>query len=252
MVPTGISGARQIADESTTHYDDRFEKLDNLTWLPWVGARVPQLETGRRVLIVGESHYSNEPAPAKVGKHIASLLADRSFTRNVVRQCPVNLEWRNPTLENIGRFLLGTRASDRRQLWSELAFYNFVQRPMAYAARKERPTWEDWVRGWNVFEGVVSILKPAHCIFIGVTAANAFNWAMTNSSASFQPVQRLVKVRRTWARAAQITVGKHTIALSFMRHCGAHFSWLDWHAFLKTRCGTVIDHLKERNLFRES
>jgi hypothetical protein len=240
MVPTGISGARQIADESTTHYDGRFAKLDNLTWLPWVGAQVPEMPDCQRLLIVGESHYSTavDPISSRSG-------GGNRFTRRMVRKFAVRRTPTNPTFENIGKVLLGGWPEDHAALWSTLSFYNFVQRPME--SRAERPKQEDWVKGWTLFERVVRILKPSHCIFIGVTASNSFNWAMENSGALFQPVQRLVKVRRTWARSAQMSVGKQTIDLSFMRHCGAHFSWLDWHAFLKTRCGELIELLKDRN-----
>ena len=239
--------AAEHCDKSTSHYDTQFTAIDGLTWLPWVGTKVPSLPQDQKLLIVGESHYSNETKADKVAKHVASLIADITYTRDIIQECPVNREWRNPTLENIERFLLGGQTADPAGLWSELAFYNFVQRPMEYALRKERPAWDDWVDGWSVFQEVINVLRPSHCIFIGVAASNAFDWAMNNSLVSFRPVSKVVKVRRTWARAAQLTVGDHSVGLSFMRHCGAHFSWSDWHNFLKSQCGDIILSLQSRH-----
>jgi hypothetical protein len=242
-----ISNTVQPDDVSSTHYDAAFQRIDALTWLPWVGGRVPTLPKNERLLIVGESHYSNETNPSQVEAHVASLIADRHYTRDVIQECPVNQEWWNPTLENIGRFLLCGQPANRTSLWSELSFYNFVQRPMEYALRKERPTWEDWVDGWKVFQAVVEVLKPTHCIFIGVASSNSFDWAMNNGGNSFVPVERVRKVRRTWARSAQLQLAEHTVDISFMRHCGAHFSWSEWHEFLKSRCFDILVALEQRH-----
>jgi hypothetical protein len=227
--------------KSTNYFDAQFDAIKGLTWYPWIGARVPETASSERLLIVGESHYTNEIEDDKLVRQIRELMADRNYTRDVVEECPVNLEWRNPTLENIERFILGGTARNRAELWSDITFYNFVQRPMAYGARKERPVWEDWTHGWSVFRELVAVLKPAHCIFIGVAAANSFDWAMTDAGVSFRPITRVAKVRRTWGRSAQITTGGSEISISFMRHCGAHFSWVDWHSFLRTQCDELIN-----------
>lgn len=215
MVQIATSNSAKPSEVPTTLYDCHFAKIDGLTWLPWVGAKVPTLPQKNKLLIVGESHYSNETNPSEVATHVASLIANTNYTRDIIQECPVNQEWRNPTLENIERFLLGGQAVNRVGLWSDLAFYNFVQRPMEYALRKERPAWDDWAAGWTVFQSVVNVLRPSHCIFIGVAAANAFEWTMNNSTASFQPISRVVKIRRTWARSAQLTLKGQTIGLSF-------------------------------------
>ena len=232
-----------VGDES---YDSEFKVVPNLTWQPWVGTRYPKLSRAKRVLVVGESHYSTEPNPKKVleAKRVLSAAAD--YTRRVIHECPISGAWRNPTLENIARFLLGRPAKNRAGLWSELAFYNFIQRPMEYGARKERPTWNDWVLGWEVFCRVVEVLNPSHCIFIGVEAAKSFQWVMTRRAVKTLPIQKVQKVRRTWARAGGLVVGGHTVGLSFMRHCGAHFSWADWHRFLQSQCGKQLHALGAR------
>lgn len=226
--------------KSAKFFDEQFDAIKGLTWRPWIGPRVPDAALSERLLIVGESHYTNEVEDESAARKIRELTEDRNYTRDVVEECPVNLEWRNPTLENIERFILGGTARNRAELWSDLSFYNFVQRPMDYGARKERPVWEDWIHGWNVFHELITVLKPAHCIFIGVTASNSFDWAMSSAGISFRPVTKVTKVRRTWGRAARIGNGESEIGISFMRHCGAHFSWGDWHSFLRTQCDDLI------------
>ncbi len=38
--------------------DKEFDKVENLTWYPWVGKDYVNSE--RKILIIGESHYLNE------------------------------------------------------------------------------------------------------------------------------------------------------------------------------------------------
>lgn len=233
---------------SSTIYDRELRKLAGLTWLPWVGCNVAELPISQRILVVGESHYSNELNPTKAARDIRRLMADAGYTRDIITECPVNLEWRNPTLENIERFLLGGPARCRVKLWDDLLFYNFVQRPMAYGHRKERPVWDDWVGGWRVFYDLVRVLEPAHCIFIGVSASHAFEFVMGGTQSPHKPVRKVEKVRRTWGRSANVTVGQGEVGLSFMRHCGAHFSWGDWHRFLDSQCNELIQNLRARHI----
>ena len=240
--------SHRVKNETTLpgSIDSDLYRISDLTWLPWVGSRYAKVSRPKRVLVVGESHYSNEPNPKKVLQAKRELSADPDFTRRVIHECPVSGTWKSRTLDNIERFLLGGPAKNRAGLWSELAFYNFIQRPMEYGARIERPTWADWVLGWEVFCHVVGVLKPSHCIFIGVEAAKSFDWVMKRNEVETSPIRKLQKIRRTWARTGGLVVGNDTVGLSFMRHCGAHFSWADWHRFLQSQCGEHLQSLASR------
>jgi hypothetical protein len=120
---------------------------------------------------------------------------------------------------------------------------------MQYAGpEKERPVLEDWLTGWTVFQAIVKVLKPSHCIFIGVEASNSFNRVMSQSGQAFTPVTRLTKVRRTWARTAQVIQHDQKIGLTFMRHCGSHFCHDEWHRVLNSQCGEPLKGLKAGQL----
>jgi hypothetical protein len=146
-------------------------------------------------------------------------------------------------LENVQRFLLGRRTSDSSALWSRICYYNFIQRPMKYGRYKERPEPIDWRDGWRVFRQVVEVLKPRHCIFIGVTASHHFSHVTSGPNDEASDVLKLTKVRRTWARAAHLRAHETEIGITFMRHCGAHFSWMDWHQVLLKQCGPALSAL---------
>ena len=224
-------------DGASQFYDRELDRIKGLAWLPWVGAAVPTIANRRRILIVGESHYSTaaDPIFTKGG-------GDKEFTRRMVEKFAVRRTQTNPTFENIGKVLLGDWPTEHAALWSALSFYNFVQRPMH--ARAERPAHGDWVTGWAVFLKVLAVVQPSHCIFIGVESSHAFARMMEQCKTSYEPIQHAAKIRRTWARTAKVWLGRKAVGLTFVRHCGQHFSWRDWHEFLKPRCATSLSALK--------
>ncbi len=226
-----------MKSQSSPHYDREFGRIKGLAWLPWVGAAMPEMPNRRRILVVGESHYSTvaDPISTKRG-------GDKGFTRRMVEKFAVRRTPTNPTFENIGKVLLGDWPTEHAALWSTLSFYNFVQRSMR--SRAERPTPVDWETGWAVFLEVLAVLQPSHCVFIGVESSHAFARMMEQCETSHEPIRQVEKIRRTWARTAKVWLGRRAVGLTFMRHCGQHFCWREWHEFLKTQCATPLSALK--------
>lgn len=81
-------------------------------FIPWVGARY--LEAGKRLLILGESHYSDEEL-------------DRHATIDLTQQYVDG--WNHRFWTNLMQIVRG-RAHweiERGEFWAELAFYNYIQ-----------------------------------------------------------------------------------------------------------------------------
>jgi hypothetical protein len=132
-----------------------------LTWLPWIGASFPIRCPDNRLLIVAESHYSNEEDPAKIAADLRGILNNRDFTREVVRDSATEREWRNKTLDAIPKLLFATPQIERQKFWNDIAFYNFVQRPMNCGTDRERPQPKEFEQGWLVFADVLRVSNPA-------------------------------------------------------------------------------------------
>ncbi|MCL2649091.1 MAG: hypothetical protein FWD61_19180 [Phycisphaerales bacterium] len=213
-------------------------KAEGLTWLPWVGKDYTS-ESEHRILIVGESHY------AKNDEEEAQRISSESYTQEVIFEYPIcdGVEWekRNPTFDNLHKALFGASPSDlvRTTFWSSVAYYNFVQRLMRYVAPVERPSWDDGVKAWAVFERVIRILKPHLCIFIGVFAADSFDFAMNQLAIPHEPVEKH-EIGHVFGRTASITIDDHRIGLIFMQHAGKYFSWPQWNRFLLDQGGSPL------------
>lgn len=210
-------------DESATRHDADFQRVQGLTWLPWIGHRFSERPPHQRLLVVGESHYFRGDTPEKRQSEREACLKDPKTTRDVVSEALVSRDWTTKTLDNIPKLLFKTTEIDHPRLWSDCAFYNFVQRPMDYN-QEERPAWEDFVAGWRVFAEVVRTIQPSHCLFIGVAAANSFSLG--------EAATRTQQVGRTWARMARFDLGSRTVQLIFVQHLGKYFSWSQWHDYL--------------------
>ena len=126
--------------------------MAKIVFRPWVGSLYGK--TGRRLLLVGESHYGEpdeEPNQATV---------------TVVRKWQAE-EWNIRYLTTAACLLTGLPSwkIDRRTALEDIAFYNFVQISMPLL--EIRPT-EAQVRGsWDPFREVLDVLSPTHILATG-------------------------------------------------------------------------------------
>jgi len=209
-------------NEATTQYDDAFRKISGLTWLPWVGQRFFERPPHQRLLVVGESHYFRGNTPEKRQADREEYLKFSHWTKQQVSDSHIKREWTTPTLTNIPKLLFNTSEIDHPRFWGDSAYYNFVQRPMDYH-EKERPTPNDFVTGWKIFEEVVKIVQPSDCLFIGVTAANFFNLGGVSLHEIIDGVR---------PRVAKLESAGTTTKLIFVHHLGRCKSLSQWHDYL--------------------
>ena len=228
----------------TNSFDLAFDSIvsNGLCWYPWVGKNY-QLND-KKILVVGESHYANnnEKDPAEQMCNVDHVADDINFTRYIIYESRILKDYAPKTLDNINRVLVGCNNFEGKLLWNNIAFYNFIQRPMKTV--DERPSWEDFLNGWRTFADVVKILKPTACIFIGNSAANFFNEAMTALGEQHNKVIWTKFINRAWAKKAEIVIEGKYIPVHFTRHAGRFFSWSVWHQYLEETLPEAIGFIK--------
>jgi len=224
-------------DESTNEYDATFNRIPGLTWLPWVGQHYSKRPPQKRLLVVGESHYYSGETPEERQANCEKWLIYPQYTRDIVSESLVNYEWTTRTLDMIPRLLFKTTDIDRPRLWAASAYYNLVQRMMDYNqdGSPERPTLDDYVQGWKVFAEVVKTIRPSHCLFIGVSAANSFNHWISGQNVFAGDVIVTEKIGGTWARSGKLEIAGVSTDLIFVKHLGLPLSWVQWHDHLQTQ-----------------
>lgn len=222
-------------------FDELFSKVENLTWLPWVGNNFAKAE--RRILLVAESHYCVEPDEQERTIQIEEMMNDKENTREIVLECPINGDWSNNMFANLHRTFFLNESFNSEVFWDNVAFYNFVQRPMNYSIG-ERPNDNDFYRGWQVFLHVIDILKPTDCIFIGVSAADYFNqsMAMLGIDKNCSNVE-WIDGQGAYARRFSINRDWGTLTPLCIKHTSSYFSYDYWHGFLIKHYKAIIKYI---------
>jgi hypothetical protein len=216
---------------TSSPFDQDLAESLGLTWVPWVGKNYANLPESRKVLIVAESHYTNEQDAEKMTLTVEQIMGDKSYTRAVVSESLINAEWTTRTLSTMHQLFYSP--NDRDAFWNDVAYFNLIQRPMWYRdGNPERPAWQDFWAGWEAFLKVVEILKPDHILFIGVEAANHFNGFMAHHGRDHLSIQWAEKVGSAYARTASLSVDEKQIPLHFIKHCGSYFSTDRWSDYL--------------------
>ncbi|WP_313072411.1 hypothetical protein [Melaminivora sp.] len=120
-------------------------------FLPWVGAAYAA-SAGPRLLILGESHYSDAAGQTP------------QLTRSCIEE-HARREWNHRFFTMLTQLVSGMDhwRVDRQAFWQGLAFYNYVQRSVADGPGVA-PTADDFERDETALRAVVEALAPTHVL----------------------------------------------------------------------------------------
>ena len=220
-------------------FDTKFNPLlspAGLTWYPWVGGQYPTAPV--KVLVLLESHYINKE------RSNLEAISNPDFTRRIVSE-QILRDWHSNTFDNLSLCLTGTQlsADSMKELWSKVAFYNFVQRPMP--SPSARPTASDFATGWKTFCQVADILRPNVCIFAGFEAINHLDNLPKGLCVTGTTPWEKEGIGGVYPRPRfEITLPWGTITGVAIRHPGAFFSADKWRGVLERQIPQTMQFFK--------
>lgn len=227
-------------------FDDDFRRMidsGHLRWKPWIGADWKSAE--RRVIVVGESHYAAKPDDAGKQERVQEWNADPDGTREVVCEVGVEEWYASRFFGNLHRALLGAdvHGESRTALWRHLAFCNFIQqRTMKDSG--ERPGQNEFFGGWRYFMELLRLLRPDTVLFVGVSAANHFNGAM--SALGIDHAMHVEIMRNgAYPRDFSATFDGMAVRMLAIRHVSKYFAWETWHDFLAQKLPGDVAYLRK-------
>lgn len=125
-------------------------------FLPWVGEKYK--ESTPRILILGESHYSNPEDYSE------------DFTQWVVKEYAIDPEKRLRFFTTIANTITGHSGwmddEKRQEFWHSVVFYNYVQE-LVGAGSRIRPSETMWYRAKEPFFSTLDQLAPQIVIVLG-------------------------------------------------------------------------------------
>jgi len=214
-------------------FDDILNKitLHRLPWLPWIGDKYK--DSANRLMIVGEIHYGEW----RTGWDARSkeLLDDHNFTRIVIKDHALNYKATGKMYRNLERVIFNeTYPTDEKKekLWRSICYHNLVLKPMKNS--NCRPTWANYLEGWEIFFDMLEVLKPTCCLVAGTTEkVNSFQAVADQRNAKISKRIPSDKISRTHGEKLDVNSDKLSFRLVFIMHpSGQNFSWSKWHPFI--------------------
>lgn len=175
---------------------------------PWVGRNY---QAGGAFLILGESHYGPPDLPGNFTQVLTQEYADG--------------EWNHRFWTNIMQAVMGRPywEIDRNEFWASVAFYNYVQQPVAETAGVA-PTSEMFMSSKTAFFSVLNRLKPKSVLVLSKRL-----W--DNLPAGGRAAE---DIRHEESRREALIYphdGGEAIA-TWIPHPSYGFSWRRWHPWL--------------------
>lgn len=144
----------------------------------------------------------------------------------------------------------GSSEEQQKKFWSNVAFYNFVQRSVKQ--NHETPSKDDFKDGWPPFFKLIEVIKPSVCIFLGTTSANFLKRAaaaLKIDSLGKLEVEHIIKEgakRRYRAiNCSFVNTDNENIELIFIKHPSQFFSTDLWREYLEKKISPQLEWLKD-------
>ncbi|MGL5937519.1 MAG: hypothetical protein ACRCZY_09640 [Phocaeicola sp.] len=190
-----------------------------IQFMPWVGSSFLEGFGGKRIMVLGESHYCDKPEDGT---------ADITI-RIIDDFCDENSEYESykNTYTKFERALAGRKVSstERRSLWNRILFYNFIQEPMT--AARVAPTAQQVSNAQYPFFEVIERYRPD---IILVWGRRLYDMLPSQGTQGENVVVDGVGSEESWVY--KLSDGHEVRALS-MYHPASAFSWEYWHCFIK-------------------
>lgn len=175
----------KIYANASTDFDPQLDLIPHYCRYPemrvWVGRNFASTKT--RLLVVAESHYMpdtctvhHDPIAWYSGVEIPAGARDWMCTRGII-QNGINIRW-NTKSKTIYRNIEAAIAASGifpdgpRSVFSEIAFFNFFQRPAEVLGGSIRVSQADHEMACMVFKDVVGTIKPTAVAFTSTLASN--------------------------------------------------------------------------------
>jgi hypothetical protein len=188
--------------------------MKNVKFKPWIGSRYQEAPLGRKVLVLGESHYdwdSDEP-----------INDDSDVTNKVIQEQLVG-GYTKAFWTHIVKTFLNHKPSldEKRAFWHSVAFYNYIQSSAGFGPRVP-PSSEQFVKSEPAFFEVLQSLQPRLMVVLGYRL-----WGRLPTT-NFEEAPEIPEADHVGTGRYHY-LGGSCLAIC-LKHPSSGFNGLDWHA----------------------
>jgi len=205
------------------HHDSKIDKIETLKWYPWIGKNYDT----SKLLVIGESHYEDGDDWQNGNKDTTRTIIQKRLDDNEVGKWTLH--------RNVEKVLLDKPEisdGDIQTVWNKVAYWNLVQRLLDSRENSDRPTYNDFTKGWETFFDLEKILMSKYCLVLGKGEAfGSFGNYLHSHQTTWKKTNEDFMVRK----AFDITDGEREIRIVFINHPSGSFGfdYSHWAAIVK-------------------
>ncbi|MHC5310528.1 hypothetical protein ACYSNM_10775 [Myroides sp. LJL116] len=189
--------------------------MNKIKFTPWVGENYQDGFQSKKVLVLGESHYCNDPSEAV-----------SSITNDIIKDILDPLSAHEPYKNTYTKFAKSMIGSDldqlkKKQVWDSIAFYNYVQFPISGPRRS--PSTQEFEESTSAFFEALELLRPDYVLVWGKRLYdNLPNVGKQGKDIVFQGEEPI----ETWE---YLLSDNKKVKVMSITHPSAGYSWDWWH-----------------------
>lgn len=194
-----------------------------MKWNTWIGEDFNQIGPDKRLLVLGESNF----LPIEGSRDNVNSI---DFVERNVKESRDGKRKNNKDdfFKYTVRCMAGEESPDMGFL-DRIAYNVIIQVPMANSSKRPGPS--HFRKGWiEVFEEIKR-LDVKNCLFIGVGAANHFNYACEQMYKNGEyGLKKLDKIKGCYPRVGFVKTDELDVSFTFIRHAGrgGYKYWKEW------------------------
>jgi len=184
--------------------------MEKIFFKPWIGKYYEKGIHGKRILILGESHYDCYEETSTI--ECINIQLKGKETWRFFTNITITFLNKHPSLE------------DKYNFWHSVGFYNYIQESVGDGPR-ERPTKEMWDNAQSGFKELLQIYKPQAVIVLGYQL-----WENLPPEEIQGPFIEFSEQKET--AIYQIDAGSQALAYAILHPSSGGFSGWYWHPFV--------------------
>lgn len=195
------------------------ETMKNVKFLPWVGQNYASGFNSQRTLILGESHYQwdceqNINDWRTITQVLVQEQCDGAYTKAFWTKIAISFLGHRPTL------------LEKREFWSSVAFYNFVQESAGDGPRIA-PAKDSWASSEDAFTQVLQALEPKFVLILGDRLSGNLSRFLKRRGKDIEGAERVATFR--------IPIGQDSSCLAYpIKHPSTGFDGRTWAPHITT------------------
>jgi len=190
--------------------------MSEIVFEPWVGDNYAKGIQGKKVLVLGESHYDE-------GFNQGDRLTEFVVRRHIERVGKQYAFWTNIAKTFVGPAYADK--ADRVSFWESVAFYNYVQEFVGDGPR-QRPTKRHFQESWPEFSSVIEELRPDLVVALGFGLWDSLQPLLATPVAVAAPAYHKRECAGCWLQQ-----GGRSVLVGYIKHPSGGYDWEFWRSW---------------------